>query len=30
MTRVYPLQRAVDAHPAFENRAASGKLILAL
>jgi NADPH:quinone reductase-like Zn-dependent oxidoreductase len=27
---VYPLEQAVDAHQAFEDRAARGKLILAI
>jgi NADPH2:quinone reductase len=30
VTGVYPLERAADAHRVFENRAASGKLILSL
>jgi NADPH2:quinone reductase len=30
VTEVYPLERAADAHRVFENRAAAGKLILAL
>jgi NADPH:quinone reductase len=30
VTGVYPLERAADAHRVFENRAASGKLILAI
>jgi NADPH2:quinone reductase len=30
VTGVYPLERAADAHRVFENRTASGKLILAV
>ena len=30
VTGVYPLERAAGAHRVFENRAASGKLILAI
>jgi NADPH2:quinone reductase len=30
VTGVYPLEQAVDAHRVFENRAARGKLILAV
>ena len=30
VTGVYPLERAADAHRVFENRAATGKLILAI
>ncbi len=30
VTGVYPLERAADAHRLFEDRAASGKLILAV